>query len=254
MAVAYLTHPIFAFAHLEDFELLTTGALSHLPLDFIVNPLGVSERTPLLPIGSQGSHELSPVNHTISVVKFVSHGIHFKLRRWELGLQDSIDEFVSWTVAITVVIQLAEEVLDARLFVVVVLEVTLSPVLPVEVLDLFKLLKVVKLVLQPPVALPCHHPDMPPFVPKGLGPRVLDAPFTLAHAGPAGEEECQRGRGPGKTMEGLTSVIACDAHLPFLLSAGNRGPPRRSGVARSPGLARLKKKCWNESRGWGLVT
>merc|ERR1719330_8443 len=180
-----VSKPVFAFSDLENFELLTTGALSHLPLDFIVNPLGVSERTPLLPIGSQGSHELSPVNHTVSVVKFVSDSIHFKLRRWELGLQDSIDEFVSRTVTITVVVQLAEEVLDTRLFVVVVFEVTLSPILPVEVLDLFKLLKVVKLVLQPPVALPCHHPDMPPFVPKGLGSRVLDAPFSLAHAGTA---------------------------------------------------------------------
>ena len=215
------THPVFAFSDLENFELLTTGALSHLPLDFIVNPLGVSERTPLLPIGSQGSHELSPVNHTISVVKFVSHSIHFKLRRWELGLQDSIDEFVSRTVTITVVVQLAEEVLDTRLFVVVVFEVTLSPILPVEVLDLFKLLQVVKLVLQPPVALPCHHPDMPPFVPKGLGSWVLDAPFTLAHAGPAGEEECQRGRGPAKTMEGLTSVIAAMLTCPSCCQLGS---------------------------------
>ena len=49
----------------------------------------------------------------------------------------------------------------------------------------------------------------------------------------------------------------CDwnhAHLPFLLSAGKRGPPRRSGVARSPGLARLKKTGLMGGRGRRLVT
>ena len=88
-------------------------------------------------------------------------------------------------------------------------------------LDLLKLLEVVKLVLQPPVALPCHHPDMPPFVPQGLGPRVLDAPFTLAHAGTAGEEECQRGWGPVKTMEGFSGVIGTMLTFPSCCQLGS---------------------------------
>ena len=82
---------------------------------------------------------------------------------------------------------LSHEVGDARLLVVVVLEVLLPPRLPVEVLDLLELLEVVELVLESPVPLPGHHPDVSPLVPERLGPRVLDAslPGVLAHARPA---------------------------------------------------------------------
>ena len=65
------------------------------------------------------------------------------------------------------------------------LEVALAPLLPVEVLDLLQLLQVEQLVLEPPVALPGHHPDVSPLVPQGLGPRVLNAALALAHARPA---------------------------------------------------------------------
>ena len=35
-----------------------------------------------------------------------------------------------------------------------------------------------------PVSFPCHHPDVSPFVPEGLGAWVLDSTL-LAHAGTA---------------------------------------------------------------------
>ena len=71
-----------------------------------------------------------------------------------------------------------------ELLVLGVLEVFLPPCLPVKVLDLLKLLEVVEFVLEPPVPLPSHHPDMPPFVPESLGPGILDAALALTHAGP----------------------------------------------------------------------
>ena len=37
------TYPVFSFSDLEHLELLSAGALGHLPLDLIVNPLGVGE-------------------------------------------------------------------------------------------------------------------------------------------------------------------------------------------------------------------
>ena len=246
-----VTYPVFALSHLEHFELLPTGALGHLPLDLIVNPLGVGERTPVLPIRSQGSHEFSPVDHPVAMVEFVCHCVHFKLGRRELCLQDSINEFVPGAVAITILVQFAEEVLDARLLVVVVLEVALAPILPVEVLDLLKLLEVVQLVLQPPVALPCHHPDMPPLVPESLGPWVLDALFTLAYAGTAGEGECQGGQGAGKTMARFTSVIAsmCLPSLPAVSREPRSSPSVRCGTvtrARTAGEESLDR--WQSLR------
>lgn len=182
-----ITHPVFALADLEHLELLPAGALGHLPLDLVVDPLGVGEGAAVLPVGPQRSHELSPVDHAVSVVKLVSHGVHLQLGGGEFVLQDAVDELIAGTVAVTVVIQLPEEVLHPGLLVVVVLEVLLPPRLPVEVLDLLELLEVVELVLESPVPLPGHHPDMSPLVPERLGPRVLDAslPGVLAHARPA---------------------------------------------------------------------
>ena len=179
------TYPVFALSHLEHFELLPTGALGHLPLDLIVNPLGVGKRTPVLPVRSQGSHELSPVDHAVAVVELVGHSVHLQLGGGELVPQDSVEEFVSGTVAVTVIVQLPEEVLDPGLLVVVVLQILLPPGLPVKVLDLLQLLEVVELVLEPPVSLPGHHPDVSPLVPERLGSRVLDASLALAHTGSA---------------------------------------------------------------------
>ena len=75
--------------------------------------------------------------------------------------------------------RLAHEVGDARLFVVVELEEALAPLLPVEVLDLLELLQVAQLVLEAAVALPRHHPHVPPLVPQRLRARVLDALLLL---------------------------------------------------------------------------
>jgi hypothetical protein len=61
--------------------------------------------------------------------------------RFNSSLEDAIDELVAWTIAVAVLVQLAEEVLDAGLLVVVELEVALPPLLPVEVLHLLQLLK-----------------------------------------------------------------------------------------------------------------
>jgi hypothetical protein len=61
--------------------------------------------------------------------------------RFNSSLEDAVNELVTWTVAVAVLVQLAEEVLDAGLLVVVELEVALPPLLPVEVLHLLQLLK-----------------------------------------------------------------------------------------------------------------
>jgi hypothetical protein len=69
--------------------------------------------------------------------------IFYKRRnfRFNSSLEDAVNELVAWTVAVAVLVQLAEEVLDAGLLVVVELEVALPPLLPVEVLHLLQLLK-----------------------------------------------------------------------------------------------------------------
>jgi hypothetical protein len=61
--------------------------------------------------------------------------------RFNSSLEDAVYELVAWTIAVAVLVQLAEEVLDAGLLVVVELEVALPPLLPVEVLHLLQLLK-----------------------------------------------------------------------------------------------------------------
>ena len=179
------SYPVFSLADLEDLELLPAGTLGHLPLDLVVDPLGVSEGAAVLPVGPQRHHELPPVDHAVSVVELVGHGVHLQLGAGELVPQDPVDELVPGTVAVTVIVQLPEEVLDTGLLVVVVLQILLPPGLPVKVLHLLQLLEVVELVLEPPVALPGHHPDVSPLVPESLGAGVLDASLALADAGTA---------------------------------------------------------------------
>ncbi len=179
------TYSVFAFSDLEDLELLLAGAEGHLSVDLIVNSLGISERTAILPIRPEGSHELPPVNHAVAVVELVGDRVHFQTRGRELVLQDAVHEVLSRQESVAVLVQLAEEVRDAGLLVVVVLEEPLAPFLPVEVLDLLELLEVAELVLQPAVAFPGHHPDVTPLVPECLGSR---APHVLAYAGTAENE------------------------------------------------------------------
>ena len=180
------THPVFALANLEHLELLSAGALGHLPLDLVVDPLGVGEGAAVLPVGPQRRHELSPVDHAVSVVKLVSHGVHLQLGGGELVLQDPVDELIAGTVAVTVVIQLPEEVLHPGLFVVVVLQETFAPIVPIEVLDLFQFLQIVQFFFETTIPFPSHHPDMTPFLPKGLGARILVLVIgALAYAGAA---------------------------------------------------------------------
>jgi hypothetical protein len=69
------------------------------------------------------------------------HFLKKRYLRFNSSLEDAVDELVAWTVAVAVLVQLAEEVLDAGLLVVVELEVALSPLLPVEVLHLLQLLR-----------------------------------------------------------------------------------------------------------------
>ena len=87
-------------------------------------------------------------------------------------------------VTVHVLVQLAEEVGDPGLLVVVVLEEAFSPLLPVEMLDLLQLLEISQFVLESTIALPGHHPNVTPFVPESLGPRVLDAMIST-HTGSA---------------------------------------------------------------------
>ena len=117
------TYPVFSFSDLEHLELLSAGALGHLPLDLVVNPLGVGEGAAVLPVGPQGDHELLPVDHPVAVVKLVGHCVHLELAGAEFIPEDSVNELITGTVTVTVVIKLPEEVLNSRLLVVVVLEV-----------------------------------------------------------------------------------------------------------------------------------
>ena len=176
------TYSVFSLANLEHFELLSAGAKCHLSVDFVIDPLGVSQGPSVLPVGSEGSNELPPVDVAVTVVELVSHGVHLELGGRELVLEDAVDEVVSAEEAVGVFVQLAEQVRHSGLLVVVVLQEALSPLVPVEVLDLLQLLEVAQLVLQPAVAFPSHHPYMAPFVPQSLGPWVLDALILTADA------------------------------------------------------------------------
>ncbi len=91
-------------------------------------------------------------------------------------------------VSVDVFIEFPEEVSHPGLLIVVVLEEPLSPLVPVEVLNSLKLLQVVQLVLEPAVALPGHHPHVAPFIPQGLGARILDALLVVTHACAANDE------------------------------------------------------------------
>ena len=88
------TYPVFSLSDLEDLELLPAGAERHLSVDFVVDPFGVSEWTPVLPVRPEGSDELPPVDHAVAVVKLVGHSVHLQLRRRELVLQNAVNEVV----------------------------------------------------------------------------------------------------------------------------------------------------------------
>lgn len=116
------------------------------------------------------------------MIELVGDGVHLEPAARELVLEDPLGEVVALQEAIHVLIELSHEIRDTGLLVVVELEEPLAPFLPVEVLDLLKLLQVAKLVLEPPVPFPGHHPDMAPLVPEGLGTGILDT-LLLAHTG-----------------------------------------------------------------------
>ena len=74
------TYPVFSLSDLEDLELLPAGAERHLPVDFVVDPFGVCEWTPVLPVRPEGSDELPPVDHAVTVVEFVCNNIAAQLQ------------------------------------------------------------------------------------------------------------------------------------------------------------------------------
>lgn len=178
------TYSVFSLSDLEYLELLPACALGHLPVDLVVDPLGVGEGAAVLPVGAEGGHELAPVDHAVAVVELVGDCVHLEAGREELVPEDALDELVPGEESVGVLVELAHEVRDAGLLVVVVLEEALPPLVPVEVLDLLELLEVAELVLEPAVPLPGHHPDVAPLVPQRLGARVLDA-LLVADAGAA---------------------------------------------------------------------
>ena len=178
----YTTHPVFSLSDLEDLEFLPASAQGDLSVDFVVNPLRVCQGSSVFPVGSEGGDEFPPIDVSVSVIELVGHGVHLQLGGRELVLEDAVDEVVADEESVGVFVQLPEQVRHPRLFVVVVLEESLPPLVPVEVLDLLQLLQVAQLVLEATVALPSHHPDVTPLVPEGLGPRVLDALVLTADA------------------------------------------------------------------------
>lgn len=116
------------------------------------------------------------------MIEFIRHCVHLQSGAGELVLQDSINEIVPGQEAVTVLVQLAEQVRHPGLFVVVVLQEAFAPIVPIEVLDLFQLLQVVQFLFETTIPFPGHHPDMTPFLPKSLGTRILVV-MTLANAG-----------------------------------------------------------------------
>ena len=71
------------------------------------------------------------------MVELVSHGVHFQPGGREPVLEDAVDEVVTGQKAIGVLVEFTEEVRHPGLLVVVVLEETFSPIVPIKVFDLF---------------------------------------------------------------------------------------------------------------------
>lgn len=71
-----ITHPVLADANLQDLELLAARAERHLPVDLVVNPLGVGHGASLLPVRPQGGHEFAPIDHAVAFVE-PAKKIHF---------------------------------------------------------------------------------------------------------------------------------------------------------------------------------
>ena len=179
-----VTYSVFSFTDLEDFEFLTTSTQRHLAVNLIINPLHIGQWSAILPIRSQSGDKFSPINHSIAMIEFVRHSVHFQSWTGELVLEDSIDEIVPGQETVTVLVQLPEQVGNSGFLVVVVLQESFAPIVPIEILDLFQFLQIVQFFFEATVPFPSHHPDMTPFLPKGLGTRILVV-VALAHAGTA---------------------------------------------------------------------
>ena len=131
------TYSVFSFTHLEHLELLPAGAQCHLPVDFIINAFHISERTSILPIRPQGRNKFSPIDHTVSMVKLISYGVHLQPGGREPVLEDAVNEVVARQEAISVLVEFTEEIRHPGLFVIVMLEETFSPIIPIKVFDFF---------------------------------------------------------------------------------------------------------------------
>ncbi len=88
------THPILPFSNLEDSEFLSTSTLHHLSLNLVMNDILLDLRLPVLPIRAEGCDELHVINHMVSMIKHVSHSIHFQPTRRELCMWRERDAFV----------------------------------------------------------------------------------------------------------------------------------------------------------------
>ena len=99
-------------------------------------------------------------------------------------LQNSINEIISCQETIPILIQFPEQIGDSGFLVIVVFKEAFSPIIPIKVLDLFEFLEIIEFFLEATIALPSHHPDMTPFLPKSLSTWVLVI-VALAYAGAA---------------------------------------------------------------------
>jgi hypothetical protein len=89
-----VTKPIFTLSDLEDAELLSTSALHHLALHFVVDDVPFGDGLLLLPVGPQSSNEFHVINQMVSVIEHVSHSIHLQTTRREFCFHDGINELL----------------------------------------------------------------------------------------------------------------------------------------------------------------
>lgn len=131
----------------------------------------VGFRLAVLPVRSKRRDELLPVDQSFSVaIEKIGHGVHLQLRGVELRSDYSIDEDLSRDQSVVVLVHLAEQIRQARLFVVHELEETLAPLLPAELPDAFQVLEVQEVIVQAALAFPRQHPYVAPLVPQELSP------------------------------------------------------------------------------------
>lgn len=98
------------------------------------------------------------------------------------SVDNAIDEDVAWYQTVVVLVHFAEQIRQARLFVVHELEESFAPVVPAELTNALHVLQVHQVFVQTTLALPRQHPNVTPLVPKLMGARRTEFNISSGRA------------------------------------------------------------------------